>query len=93
MATAKGKGTGPNNFAQRMPVALKGKEPPRSSTYIATLLYGSLAAIPAASIEENLPRWTSAVLASNRMKAAEEKIRFSATFRRKASRSATATRA
>jgi DNA-binding beta-propeller fold protein YncE len=76
VATAKGKGTGPNNFAQRMPVALKGKEPPRSSTYIATLLYGSLAAIPAASIEENLPRWTSAVLASNRMKAAEEKIHF-----------------
>jgi DNA-binding beta-propeller fold protein YncE len=76
VATAKGKGTGPNNFAQRMPEALKGKEPSRSSTYIATLLYGSLAAIPAASIEENLPQWTSTVLVSNRMKAAEEQIPF-----------------
>ncbi len=76
VATAKGKGTGPNNFAQRMPAALKGKVPPRSSTYIATLLYGSLAAIPAASIEENLPQWTSVVLASNCMKAAEVKIPF-----------------
>ncbi|MGC9159728.1 MAG: YncE family protein, partial [Terracidiphilus sp.] len=76
VATAKGKGTGPNNFAQRIPAALEGKEPPRRSTYIATLLYGSLAAIPAESIEAKLPRWTSVVLASNRMKAAAEKIAF-----------------
>ena len=46
------------------------------STYIATLLYGSLATLDAAEIEKNLPQWTSVVLESNRMKAAEEKIVF-----------------
>ena len=30
----------------------------RPSTYIGTLLYGSLAAIDEADIEKNLPQWT-----------------------------------
>jgi YVTN family beta-propeller protein len=75
IATGKGKGTGPNNFPQR-PVdtapSLKG----RTSTYIATLLYGSIATLDAGEIEKNLSAWTQAVLTSNRMKAAQEQIAF-----------------
>ena len=48
----------------------------RKSTYIGTLLHGSLATLDAAEIERNLPQWTSVVLDSNRMKAAQEKIAF-----------------
>jgi YVTN family beta-propeller protein len=75
VATAKGKGTGPNNFPQRATEETKGR-PARSFTYIGTLIYGSLASLDVASMESELPRWTSEVLESNRMKAAEEKIRF-----------------
>jgi DNA-binding beta-propeller fold protein YncE len=76
VATTKGKGTGPNNFPQRQTEELKQRRFNRSTTYIATLLYGSLATLDAGEMEKNLPRWTSAVLESNRMKAAEEKISF-----------------
>jgi hypothetical protein len=76
VATAKGKGTGPNN----RPQPVKDESTPswlhRPTTYIGTLLYGSLAALDAADIEKNLPQWTSVVMESNRMKAAEEKIAF-----------------
>ena len=48
----------------------------RPFSYIASILYGSLATLDAAEIEKNLPQWTSAVIASNRMKAAEEKVTF-----------------
>jgi YVTN family beta-propeller protein len=75
VATAKGKGTGPNNFPQRQTASAQVRKP-RKTTYIATLLYGSLAALDAAEIEKNLPQWTSVVLESNRMKAAEEMIAF-----------------
>jgi len=75
IATAKGKGTGPNNFPQRIvdsqPTARGGR-----STYIGTLLYGSLAAIDESEIANHLAAWTSTVLASNRMKAAQEQIAF-----------------
>jgi DNA-binding beta-propeller fold protein YncE len=78
VATAKGKGTGPNKMIQRAETeaaksvwTLKNK-----TTYIATLLYGSLAALDAAAIEKELPQSTSAVLMSNRMKAAAEKVTF-----------------
>jgi DNA-binding beta-propeller fold protein YncE len=77
VATAKGTGTGPNNFHQRPTEEtrdnrrMKGK-----TTYIGTLLYGSLAAIDPAQVDHELPQLTSEVLASNRMKAAEEKIQF-----------------
>ncbi|MGB9407379.1 MAG: bifunctional YncE family protein/alkaline phosphatase family protein [Terracidiphilus sp.] len=76
LATAKGKGTGPNNFPQRPVEALKYPPIMRPFSYIASILYGSLATLDAAEIEKNLPQWTSVVIASNRMKAAEEKVTF-----------------
>jgi DNA-binding beta-propeller fold protein YncE len=74
VATAKGKGTGPNNFPQRQVSGQRGRQ--GSSTYIGTLLYGSLAVLDVKGMEQELPRWTAEVLESNRMKAAGEKIRF-----------------
>ncbi len=77
VATAKGKGTGPNNFAQRQTDWQKERHTkPGRSTYIGTLLYGSLAVLDVNALEPELARWTSEVVESNRMKAAEEKIRF-----------------
>ncbi len=76
VATDKGKGTGPNNFPQRVVESMRSTGAQRSNTYIGTLLYGSLATIDEADITANLPQWTSVVLESNRMKAAEEKITF-----------------
>ena len=73
VATAKGKGSGPNNFPQR-PAA--GADRKASFTYIANLMYGSLATLDMAAMEKELPRWTAEVVESNRMKAAEEKIAF-----------------
>ena len=75
VATAKGKGTGPNNFPQRQVPGAKGART-GSSTYIATLLYGSLAVLDMQAMEQDLPKWTAEVVESNRMKAAEEKIQF-----------------
>ena len=75
VATAKGKGTGPNNFPQRV-IESQANGRHGRSTYIATLLYGSLAALDEREIASNLPEWTSNVLASNRMKAAQEQIAF-----------------
>jgi DNA-binding beta-propeller fold protein YncE len=75
VATAKGKGTGPNNFAQRQVPGQRGGRQ-GSSTYIGTLLYGSLAVLDVKGMEQELPKWTAEVLESNRMKAAEEKIQF-----------------
>ncbi len=76
VATAKGQGTGPNNFAQRENDETRSQRYHSTSTYIGTLLYGSLASINEADIEKNLPQWTDEVLQSNRMKAAAEKIPF-----------------
>jgi YVTN family beta-propeller protein len=75
VATGKGKGTGPNNFPQP-PVATGGGTSSRSSTYIGTLLYGSLAELDETEIENNLPQWTPVALDSNRMIAAQRKIVF-----------------
>jgi DNA-binding beta-propeller fold protein YncE len=75
VATDKGKGTGPNNFAQRMPAGAPASKA-RETTYIATLLYGSLAAIDEGSMEAGLKGSTETVLESNRMKAAAETIAF-----------------
>ena len=47
-----------------------------SSTYIGTLLYGSLAVLDPKEMEAGLPGYTAEVLASNRMKAAAEMIPF-----------------
>jgi DNA-binding beta-propeller fold protein YncE len=76
VATDKGKGTGPNNFPPRQTEELKKRKFKRATTYIGTLLYGSLAAIDESEIAKNLPQWTSIAIESNRMKAAEEKIVF-----------------
>jgi DNA-binding beta-propeller fold protein YncE len=75
VATAKGKGTGPNNFPQRQVPGQRARQ--GTSTYIGTLLYGSLAVLDVKGMEQELPKWTAEVLESNRMKAAEEKIQFS----------------
>jgi DNA-binding beta-propeller fold protein YncE len=77
VATAKGKGTGPNNFPQRATAMTKNmSRMKQKSTYIGTLLYGSLAVLDETAVESNLAEWTAEVVASNRMKAAEEKIQF-----------------
>lgn len=75
LATAKGKGTGPNNFPER-PAPNQKNRRPRGTTYIATLLYGSLASIPESDIAPNLTTWTANVLESNRMKAAQKQLAF-----------------
>jgi DNA-binding beta-propeller fold protein YncE len=75
VATDKGKGTGPNNMTQQqVPGQEAGRRSP--STYIATLLYGSLAVLDARQMESGLAHSTEVVLESNRMKAAAEKIPF-----------------
>jgi DNA-binding beta-propeller fold protein YncE len=79
VATDKGKGTTANNMAQRQAPGWWGHKSP--STYIVTLLYGSLAALDPTDIEKNLAQYTDAVLEANRMKAAEEKIPFAAPGR------------
>ena len=74
VATDKAKGTGANNVPQREVPGEKSR--PSPSTYIGTLLYGSLAVLDPAEIDRNLPRFTGEVLDANRMKAAAETIRF-----------------
>ncbi|HKF50475.1 MAG TPA: bifunctional YncE family protein/alkaline phosphatase family protein [Terracidiphilus sp.] len=78
VATAKGHGTGPNNKPQREAPGTTNHRRPSPSTYIATLLYGSLAVLDPAPIEQNLAQFTDSVLQSNRMKAAAETISFAA---------------
>ncbi len=75
VATDKGKGTGPNNMPQREVPGAAARRP-STSTYIATLLYGSLAVLDPAEIDEDLPQLTETALESNRMKAAAEEIPF-----------------
>jgi DNA-binding beta-propeller fold protein YncE len=80
LATAKGRGTGPNNMRQRKANSVAEQTLferwDRPTTYIASLLSGSLATLDLAEIEKELPRLTETVLESNRMKAAEEKMVF-----------------
>ena len=74
IATGKGQGSGPNNMPQH---AVPGSDIKASqSSYIATLMHGSLATIDSAAIERELPKLTRDVLVSNRMRSAQEKIRF-----------------
>jgi DNA-binding beta-propeller fold protein YncE len=75
VATAKGKGAGPNPYPPPTPKD-KEHEMLSKSNYIATLLYGSLAALREPEIERDLAQSTQTVLESNRMKAAAEKIAF-----------------
>jgi DNA-binding beta-propeller fold protein YncE len=74
VATGKGKGAGPNNQPQRRVATaphLRGK-----STYIATLLYGSISAVDLAQLDAHLPELTKQTVASNMQNAAEVHIRF-----------------
>jgi len=72
IATDKGHGTGPNDFAQKQVPggSLKHSE----FSYIATLLYGSLAAVDVSKVD--LKAATAEVMTANRMKAADERIQF-----------------
>ncbi len=91
LATAKGKGTGPNNFAQRQTGETKGKRRFQgTSSYIGSLIYGSVAALDMGAMERELPRWTAEVVEDNRMKAAEEPIRFAGAGGAQAGSSASA---
>ncbi|HEY4445428.1 MAG TPA: hypothetical protein VGN30_14160 [Steroidobacteraceae bacterium] len=77
VASAKGKGTGPNDMAPRSTDATQHMAlMKRSFTYAPTLLYGSLAALNQTAIESELKASTGVVLESNRMKAARETVRF-----------------
>ena len=76
VTTDKGKGTGPNNFAQRHDGGRSWASKAEASTYIATLLYGSLAALDESAVDAGLKAATAEVMESNRMKAAKEKIAF-----------------
>ncbi len=73
VATDKGRGTGPNNFAQKVVSGLPAARQ-KDFTYIPTLLYGSLAAVDVKGVD--LKAATAEVMERNRMKAAEEKIQF-----------------
>jgi DNA-binding beta-propeller fold protein YncE len=75
LATAKGKGTGPNNFLPRR-IATVPSVNARANAYIGNLLYGSLATLDEKEITASLTGWSATVLAENRMKAAQEKIDF-----------------
>jgi DNA-binding beta-propeller fold protein YncE len=85
VATDKGRGTGPNGFAQREAAGLPASRQ-KDSTYIPTLLYGSLAAVDVASVD--LKAATAEVMESNRMKAAQERIEFAGSVIAKADSSA-----
>jgi DNA-binding beta-propeller fold protein YncE len=76
VATDKGKGTGPSGMPQRIPAHAAPGTRLGKTTYIGTLLYGSLAALDTKEIEKNLAAWTQVVMESNRMRAAAEKITF-----------------
>ena len=76
VATDKGKGAGPNNFPQRPAGTLKRSYQPYGTAYIGTLMYGSLATIPASGIPGSLQAWTENVIQSNRMRAAQKTLAF-----------------
>jgi DNA-binding beta-propeller fold protein YncE len=74
VATGKGQGTGPNNMPQpRVPGVARMSG---SSTYIPTLLHGSIAAIDLSKIESQREQLTRTVIETNMMKAAQAKIAF-----------------
>lgn len=75
VATAKGRGTGPNNFPQRQ-VANGKPQKASGTTYIPTLLYGSLAVMDVHKIGLHLTSLTREVMQSNRMLATQERITF-----------------
>lgn len=74
VATAKGVGTGPNNGLQKQVAGQKERK--AEHTYIATLLYGSLATVDRIGAEQNLTSLTAETLTSNRMSAAAQHVTF-----------------
>jgi YVTN family beta-propeller protein len=74
VATDKGTGTVANPYLPKDQTPAEGM--PKKTNYIATLLYGSFAALSESEIQQNLSQSTQSVLESNRMKAAAEKITF-----------------
>ena len=80
VATAKGKNTGPNVGPQHAPAhaAALSRRMKRPHTYIATLLYGSLASIDLDAANRDLPQLSAAVVASNRISAERRHLQFAA---------------
>ncbi|HWA93691.1 MAG TPA: bifunctional YncE family protein/alkaline phosphatase family protein [Terracidiphilus sp.] len=76
IATAKGKGTGPNGEPMKETDNAKGKHFLRRYTYIASMLHGSIAGVDVKQIWDDLPTWTEQAISDNRLKAAQEKIHF-----------------
>ena len=79
VATGKGRGTGPDGAPQaepRVPQADEARRLKGPHTYIATLLYGSLASIDRSEAEKDLPALTKQVIASNMMEAADNHVEF-----------------
>ncbi len=79
IATAKGKGTGPNKQPQHAPESGESKSKrlaSRPHTYIATLLYGSLASVDLDAAMRDLPELSAAAVKSNRITAEKEHLQF-----------------
>jgi DNA-binding beta-propeller fold protein YncE len=76
VATAKGKGTGPNNHPQPQVPGVNRRIGP--STYIATLLHGSVASVDLAQIDSHLAGMTRQTVESNMQNAAAVHIQFHA---------------
>lgn len=76
VATAKGQGTGPNNFPQKPAPTMDPRFAHGSTTYIAKLLYGSVARMATADIEQQLPKLTEEARASNLLEAQQKQIAF-----------------
>jgi DNA-binding beta-propeller fold protein YncE len=74
VATGKGKGTGPNNQPQRRIASVPYLH--GSSTYIGTLLYGSVSAVDLAQLDAHLAELTKQTVASNMQNAAATHIQF-----------------
>jgi DNA-binding beta-propeller fold protein YncE len=74
IATGKGTGTGPNGMPQRRVPGLPQSH--RPSTYIATLLHGSVASVDLAQLETHSPELTKQTVASNMQNAAAVHIQF-----------------
>ena len=72
IATAKGQGTGPNNFKGRTADGHRHRE----YAYIATLMYGSLARLNYREVLKQLPELTRQVQESNLLRSDPGKIRF-----------------
>ncbi len=72
VATAKGRGTGPNTAAQRPAPGANASRLKRNFTYVGTLLYGSLAAVNLKDVD--LKASTAEVVAANRLKAAQTRV-------------------